>query len=320
MRIDRRRLIAAAAATAPLLGLRPADAAAPFANAPAPAWYRFRLGGFECTVVSDGPLDIRPATMAFVDPDMPRLNGMLRAAHLPTESLPLPQNILVVNTGRQLVLFDTGMGDRSQAFGPATGRMMANLRAAGIDPATIDVVALTHPHIDHAWGLVDRNDRLNFPNARLAVTQADWDFWTDEALLTSPARDFVLHTRTNMLPYRERLLVVRDGAEMVPGIGAIATPGHTVGHVSYVIESDSQRLINMGDVCHHHIVLMRHPDWRVAFDSDPVQGARTRRNFMSRAASSGDLVCGFHFPFPGHGRVARDGEGFLWLPAPLHAG
>jgi glyoxylase-like metal-dependent hydrolase (beta-lactamase superfamily II) len=198
--------------------------------------------------------------------------------------------------------------------------LFANLRAAGIDPGTIDVVALTHPHIDHAWGLVDRNDRLNFPNARLAVTQADWDFWTQESLLASPARDFVLYTRTNMLPYRDRLLPVRDGAEMVPGITAMATPGHTAGHISYVIESEGRRLINLGDVCHHHIVLLRNPGWRVAFDSDPVQGARTRQDVLARAASSGDLLSVFHFPFPGHGHVVREGAGFAWLPAPMHAG
>lgn len=320
MPIDR-RLMLAAAAGAPLLGLRPADAAAPFLNTNAAPFYRFRHGGFECTVVSDGPLVLPP--LSDVLPTGPRadLERLLTAHRMPTDRWIGPQNALVVNTGRHLVLFDTGMGDRSKALGPNNGHLLANLRLAGIDPASIDVVAITHAHIDHCWALVDAQDRLNFPNARVAISMADYEFWTQESLLNDPAaRDFVLYTRTNLLPVRDRLLPVRDGAEVVPGITAMATTGHTAGHHSYVIESEGRRLINMGDVLHHHVLLLRHPEWHNIFDSDRAAGAATRRRVLDMMASSGTQAVMYHFPFPGIGTIARDGQVFTWLPTPMFEG
>ena len=219
---------------------------------------------------------------------------------MPTDRWIGPQNVLVVNTGRHLVLIDTGMGDRSKALGPDNGHLMRNLALAGIDPAAIDVVAITHAHIDHCWGLVDARDRLNFPNARVAIAMSDYEFWTQESLLANPAaRDFVLYTRTNLLPVRDRIIPVRDGAEVVPGITAMATPGHTVGHHSYVIESGGQRLVNVGDVLHHHVLLLRHPEWHNIFDSDKAQGAATRRRILETMSADGTQCVLYHFPVPG---------------------
>jgi glyoxylase-like metal-dependent hydrolase (beta-lactamase superfamily II) len=316
-----RRLMLAAAAAAPLLGLRPADAAAPFLRTSAPPFYRFRLGGFEVTVVSDGPLEL--PTLNVVLPTAPRadLEALLTANRMPVDRWIGPQNALVVNTGRHLVLIDTGMGDRSKALGPNNGHLLANMRAAGIDPASIDVVAITHPHIDHCWALVDARDRLNFPNARVAINLADYEFWTQESLLNdASARDFVLFTRTNLLPVRDRLIAVRDGSEVVPGITAMATGGHTIGHHSYVIESEGRRLINLGDVLHHHVLLLRHPEWHNIFDSDRAAGAATRRRVLEMLARDGTETVLYHFPFPGIGRVGRDAQGFTWLPTPLFEG
>jgi glyoxylase-like metal-dependent hydrolase (beta-lactamase superfamily II) len=240
---------------------------------------------------------------------------------MPTDRWIGPQNALVVNTGRHLVLIDTGMGDRSKALGPDNGKLVANLRLAGIDPAAIDVVAITHAHIDHCWALVDANDRLNFPNARVAIAMSDYEFWTQESLLNDPAaRDFVLYTRTNLLPVRDRLIPVRDGAEVVPGITAMATAGHTVGHHSYVIESGGRRLVNLGDVLHHHVLLLRHPEWHNIFDSDRAAGAATRRRVLETLSADGTQAVAYHFPFPGIGTFARDSQGFVWLPTPMHEG
>lgn len=256
-------------------------------------------------------------------PTAPRadLEGLLRANRMPVDRWIGPQNAVVANTGRHLVLIDTGMGDRSKALGPNNGHLLANMRLAGIDPAAIDVVAITHPHIDHCWALVDARDRLNFPNARVAINLADYEFWTQEALLNdASARDFVLYTRTNLLPVRDRLIAVRDGSEVVPGITAMATGGHTIGHHSFVIESDGQRLINLGDVLHHHVLLLRHPEWHNIFDSDRAAGAATRRRMLELLSREGTRAAVYHFPFPGLGRFARDTQGFVWLPAPLFEG
>jgi glyoxylase-like metal-dependent hydrolase (beta-lactamase superfamily II) len=315
--MDRRSLLTAIAA-APLLGIRAADAAAPLLNSTAPPFYRFKLGTFEVTVVSDGPLVLPTLDVVLPEAPKPELERLLRANRMPTDRWTGPQNAVVVNTGRHLVLFDTGMGDRSKALGPHCGQLVRNMRAAGLDPASIDVVAITHAHIDHCWGLVDSQDRLVFPNARVAISQADFDFWTQESLLNTPDRDFVLYTRTNLLPVRDRLIPVRDGAEVVPGVTAMATTGHTVGHHSYVIESEGRRLINIGDVVHHHVLLLTHPEWHNIFDSDRAAGAATRRRVLEQLARDGTPAQFYHFPFPGVGTVAKDGERFVWLPAPMH--
>jgi glyoxylase-like metal-dependent hydrolase (beta-lactamase superfamily II) len=314
-----RRLLMAAAASAPLLGLRQADAAAPFLNTTSAPWYRFKHGTFEVTVVSDGPLVLPTLDVVLETAPKADLQRILTANRMPTNSWTGPQNAMVVNTGRHLVLFDTGMGDRSKALGPNNGKLVANLRAAGIDPATIDVVAITHAHIDHCWALVDKDDKLNFPNARVAISQLDFDFWTQESLLNDPsARDFVLYTRTNLLPVRDRLIPVRDGSEVVPGIKAMSTAGHTIGHTSYVVESEGRALINTGDVLHHHVLLLQHPEWHNIFDSDKAAGAATRRRVLETLAESGTLAQFYHFPFPGVGTIAKDGNRFVYLPAPLH--
>lgn len=313
-----RRLMLAAAAAAPLLGIRPADAAAPFLNTNVPPWYRFKLGGFEVTVVSDGPLVLPGLQVVLENAPKAELDRLLAENRMQGDPWIGPQNALIVNTGRHLVLIDTGMGDRSKVLGPNNGHLLANMRLAGIDPTTIDVVAITHAHIDHCWALVDARDRLNFPNARVAISMADYDFWTQESLLANPAaRDFVLYTRTNLLPVRDRLIPVRDGSEVVPGITAMATAGHTVGHHSYVIESEGKRLINVGDVFHHHVLLLQHPEWHNIFDSDKAAGAATRRRVAEMLASSGTMTAMYHFPYPGIGTIAKHGQGFVWLPAPM---
>lgn len=320
MHINRRMLLAAAA-SAPLLGIRPADAAAPFLNTPAPAFYRFRHGTFEITMVSDGPLVLPTLDVVLETAPKADVERILRANRMATDRWIGPQNVLIVNTGRHLVLIDTGMGDRSKALGPNNGKLIENMKLAGIDPAQIDVVAITHAHIDHCWALVDKDDRLNFPNARVAISQADFDFWTQESLLRDPAaRDFVLYTRTNLLPVRDRLIQVRDGSEVVPGISAMATTGHTVGHHSYVIESEGRRMINVGDVLHHHVLLLQNPQWHNIFDSDKAAGAATRRRVLEMLANDGTRAAFYHFPWPGVGTIARDRDGFVWLPEPMFEG
>jgi glyoxylase-like metal-dependent hydrolase (beta-lactamase superfamily II) len=114
--------------------------------------------------------------------------------------------------------------------------------------------------------------------------------------------------------------MVRDGAEVVPGITAMATRGHTVGHHSYVIESEGRRLINVGDVLHHHVLLLRHPEWHNIFDSDRAAGATTRRRVLEQLSNDGTLAALYHFPFPGIGTIARDGPHFVWLPSPMFEG
>ncbi len=308
-----------------LLGLPAlASAAAPPLGTQAPAWYRFRIGSFEATVVSDGHLPLGKPSDGFPTAPPQEMSQVLQDAFLPSELVVLEQNVLVVNTGSQLVLFDTGMGesmgDASRMFGPTTGRMAANLRAAGIDPARIDMVVLTHAHCDHCWGLVDAQGAKVFPNAQVALHEADLNFWTDDANKRGPAfmEVFIEGARRNLNPYRDRMVMLRDEQPVLPGIIALHTPGHTVGHTTFAITSGGQTVVNWGDLAHHHAIMLRHPGWEFAYDTDAAQSARSRTRMLDRLATDRHAVLSYHFPWPGLGNIARQGNAFAWVAAPMN--
>ena len=322
--ISRRGLIGAAAASvaaSQLPGL-PAMAAAPFRNDLAPAWHRFRWGEFEATVISDGYLPLGKPQDSFVGPGAGQIPAMLTNEFLDPNAATLEQNALVLNTGRHLVLFDTGMGESmgaaSKMFGPTTGRLLANMRAAGIQPEQIDYVIATHAHCDHIWALVDADGKRVFPNAQVAINEADAKFWTDDANKKGPdfMVPFIDGAKKNLGAYRDRMVMVKDGQEVIPGVTAVFTPGHTVGHTVYMITSQGRTLVNTGDLAHHQILLLRHPMMEFAFDSDPKQSAQTRSRMLDRLAADKHQVLSYHFPWPGLGHVRREGEGYAWVQVP----
>ncbi len=327
MSLSRRALMGSAAASA-MLPVLPglAEAAAPMRNQGPPGWYRFRIGTFEATVITDGALPLGPPAGAFPVSPPAEMEALLRANFMPTNITVLEQNALVVNTGRQLILFDTGMGTSMgptitrQFGGPNSGRLLANLRAAGIQPAQIDIVAITHAHCDHCWGLVDARGNKVFPNAQVAISEADLRFWTDDANRRGAAfmPAFVDGAKKNLAPYRNRMIMVRDGQEIAPGVSAIHTPGHTVGHHVFTITSGGQTVVNTGDLAHHHVFLLRRPLWQFAFDTDAAQSAQTRARMLDRFATDRTSILSYHFPWPGLGNVAREGDGFAWVPTAMN--
>lgn len=325
--LSRRGLLGAAAGlpllpTVALPGT--AQAAAPFRNQLPPAWHRFRLGEFEVTIVSDGALPLGNPVPAFPASPPEEIRGLLTANFLDPAAATLEQNVLVLNTGRQLILFDTGMGESmgaaSRMFGPTTGRLLDNLRAAGIDPAQIDLVVLTHAHCDHCWALVDASGEKNFPNAQVALSEADLQFWTDDANKRGPEFmvPFIDGAKKNLAAYRDRMVMVRDGQPVAPGVTAMAAPGHTVGHTVYAISSGNQVMVNTGDLAHHQVLLLKRPAWEFAYDTDPKLSARTRIRMLDRLATDRHAVLSYHFPWPGLGHVARDGDAYAWVPAPVN--
>jgi len=310
---SRRNLLLGAAAGA-LTMPRLAGAKAPLLNTQVPAYYRFKLGAFELTVVSDGPLPIgEPNPELFVGVTKDQIDRALTDNFIPIDNVVLEQNALIVNTGDKLVLLDAGMG-ASKMFGDATGRLLDNIRAAGIDPKDIDAVALTHAHPDHCWGLTSAAGERAFPNAQIYMTQSDLEFWTDEGKRGVPfVGGMIDPTRAALLPNRDRMVFVKDGQEFLPGIQAMAAPGHTVGHVVFMIASQGKTICNSADIVHHHVLIVENAKIEVAFDTDPKQGAATRIRILDMLAAQRIPLLAYHFPWPGIGYVAKRGDGYRYV-------
>jgi glyoxylase-like metal-dependent hydrolase (beta-lactamase superfamily II) len=310
----------AGAATLSGLPLSPSHARAPFAADQTPYFYRFMHGKAQATVISDGILPLGEPSGTFLGTSKEEIGKMLTDNFLSPTNVVLEQNILVLNTGDRLVLFDTGMGT-SQMFGPTPGKMLVNLKAAGIDPKDIDAVVATHAHCDHVWGIMADDGSRVFPNAQIYISQADFDYWTDEAKLAlkDPAfmKAFVEGARKNLLPNRDRIVFIKDGQEFLPGIQAISAPGHTVGHTVYMLTSDGKSLAVIGDLTHHQVLLLEKPRIEFAFDTDPKQSANTRVRLLDMLAANRIPLIAYHFPWPGMGHVAKQGEGFRFYPSPM---
>ncbi len=322
--ISRRQALlgTAAAAGAAALGGAPLPAfgKAPFAKDQVPYFYRFMHGKMQATVVSDGILPLGEPSASFLGTSKEEVAKLLTDNFLSPTNVVLEQNALVINTGDKLVLFDTGMGS-STMFGPTTGKLLASLKAAGIDPKDIDAVVATHAHCDHVWGIMADDGGRHFPNAQIYISQADFDFWTDEAKLNvkDPAymKPFVEGARKNLLPNRDRMIYVKDGQEFLPGIQAMAAPGHTVGHTIYMVTSDGKTLAVIGDLTHHQVLLVEKPRIEFAYDTDSKQSANTRVRVLDMLAANRIPLIAYHFPWPGVGHVAKHGDGFRYFPAPL---
>src|SRR5258705_8258980 len=279
-------------------------------------FYRFGLGDAEVTVVSDGPLPLGPPKGTFVGVPDDEVKKMLSDNFLSPENVVLEQNSPIVNMGDKLVLFDTGMGT-SKAFGPTTGRQQKSMAEAGIKPEDIDAVVLSHAHIDHIGGIVGTDDKPLFPNAQYYIAQSDFDFWTDEGKMGSPLKDFVVHARKNLMPVRDRLVFFKDGQEFLPGVQAIAAPGHTVGHTIFMVTSAGKSLALLVHLSHHAVLLLEKPRMEFSYDTDPKQAAASRVRLLEMLAANKTPVMSYHFAWPGYGHVAKAGEGFHYYPEPM---
>ena len=289
---------------------------APQLGTQVPGFYRFKVGDAEVSVVSDGALALGDPKGTFTGVPEEELRKMLSDNFLPPNNVMLEQNSPVVNTGSKLVLFDTGLGT-TKGFGPSTGRQQKSLRAAGIKPEDIDAVVFSHAHPDHVGGVIGANGKPLFPNAQFYIAQSDLDFWTDQGKLNGPLKDFIGVARNNLLPVRNRIVFYKDGQEFLPGIQALAAPGHTVGHTIFMITSGGKSLAYLADLSHHPILLLEKPRMEFSYDTDPKQAADTRVKMLDMLAANKIAVLAYHYPWPGVGHVVKSGEGFHYIPEPM---
>ena len=310
----RRTFLAGSALAAVSASGDPAAAAAPSADKETPGIYRYRIGTFELTALYDG-IWYRPINDAFIrNAPFAEVEHALADAFMPADKLATPFTTLIVNTGKKLVLLDTGTGGQ---IAPSAGVLRDNLAAAGIDPKAVDQIVISHFHPDHINGIKDKDNDLVFPNAEILVPAAEWAFWMDDANMNAAEGALKLTFRNQRRIFADiakQVARFEPGAEVAPGVVTLPAPGHTPGHTVFAIHSGDQSLMVLSDTAQHPAVFARHPDWQAAFDIDGDAAVATRKKLFDRAAADRMLVTGYHFPFPACGHLIKTATGYEHVP------
>lgn len=315
LNVNRRAVVAGAAAQS-IFGLvgafQPAFAAAPMLGVKRPQVYRFKLGAFEITNILDGVVQ-RPGPHPIFGQNQSEeaVQKFARAHRLPSTRLENPYTVTLVNTGKELIVFDTGNGEARR--GKGRGNLRTLLPLAGYTPEQIDVVVITHGHPDHIGGLME-NGQPAFPNARYVFGAVEFDYW--KAGKDIPERR--VKNREQFLkvavPLAEKATFLNPGQDVVTGIQAIDAFGHSPGMLAFHIESQGSRLLLFADVTNHYIMSLMRPEWHVLFDHDKEKAVATRKRILTQIAEERIPAIGYHMPFPAVGFVERSSDSFRWVP------
>ncbi len=292
---------------------QPAPAAPP---AQAPGFYRFRVGSLVATTIWDGfAVRQNPGTGWVVNADTPTVEAALRDALLPTDRIANPYIVTFLQTPQGLVMFDSGTGGQ---LVPTSGGMLANMAAAGLDPARVTHILVSHFHGDHITGLTTAQNEPVFGNAQVFVPEVEWAFWSDtanEGRAPAAQRGTIANTARRFGPYGPRVARFAAGAELLPGVRAVAAYGHTPGHTEFNVSDGADQLFVTADAASRPELFLRNPGWASVFDIDGATAAATRRALFGRIADERAMMTAYHFPFPAFGRVQRVGKGFRFAPA-----
>ena len=305
---------AAAVCTLAFLCGSSALAGAPQLKTQAPGWYRMMLGNFEITALNDGtfPMDL-VKLLAHITPK--QLDEDLSRSFL-TNPVEASVNGFLINTGTKLVLVDTGAGT---FFGPTVGKLVTNLEASGYRPEQVDEIYITHMHSDHIGGLI-KDGKMTFPNAVVRAAEQESDYWLSKAKMAAApasAKDSFANAQQALGPYvaAGRFKPFSGDVELVPGIRAAATPGHTPGHTLYIVESGGEKLLLWGDLMHAAAAQFPDPSVSLQFDMDLPAAAAQRKKVFADAAAHRYWVGGAHLPFPGIGHLRTNGSGYTFVHA-----
>lgn len=289
-------------------------AAAPIGNA---GHYRFQVGNIAATVLSDGIIGGPPKVYAGDAPET-ELEEVLRRAFLPTDFMTLNLNTLLLEIDGRRVLLEAGAGT---TMGPNGGRLFDNLQAIGLSPEDIDLIVISHTHPDHVGNLRTADDGRTFPRAQVMAPRADWAFFVegepDLSYMPVPSdfrQRFAANIKQSVRPFARDIELYEAGAEILPGLTTIAAHGHTPGMAAFLVHSGDDQLLLTADLAYHPVVNIDRP-WRPGPDRDQEAAAQARRRIFDQAAADRMLVLGFHYPFPGLGRILRTDTGYSWVPA-----
>lgn len=317
--LSRRNLVTSAAFAAALgLGGRLALAPALSQQTPPPAkgFHKYKVGSIEVTALYDGIWE-KPHDPAFVkNASVAETKEALTKAGLPADFVSIPLTVLVLTVGGRHIMVDSGSGGGQ--WQPTAGRLHANLAAAGIDPGQIKTILISHFHPDHIFGLLEKGtNKPVFPDAELVVTAAEYKWWTEPGRIEKlpEARKELGQRIQAAFPTWKNFTLIDGEKEVAPGIQLVNAPGHTPGHAAYLVTSGNQQLMVSNDTAYVPALLAPHPDWQGAYDQDGPLAVTTRRALLDRVIADKMLVCGAHFPFPGAGQFAKDGNAYAFVPA-----
>ena len=287
-----------------------------------PLFHRFSVGAIECISFSDGVSRAPQSPHPTIAPEADKadVDAALTDRFLPTDRTAMYFNVLHIKTAQASVLVDAGSG---LLMGPNTGKLEANMAAAGVSLDSITHVILSHAHLDHLGGLMTPDNTPRFANARLVVNRAEHDFWTGAApdlsglrLPDENKKFFVKLAADTFAAFKGKLDLVAPGDHVLDGIELLDAKGHTPGHMAIALHDGDASLMHFVDCAHHFLLNLIRPEWTVVYDADPAQAVVTRRKLFDRAAADRMNVMGYHMPLPGLGNLRRASNGYEWVQRP----
>lgn len=272
-------------------------------------FYYFKVGDFECYCINDGGLDYKPE-LFFKNVPKEKVEKVLSERNLPIDSIYTPYTHLLVKTKKHLVLVDMGAGKVL----PNNGKLPHTMKSAGIEPADIDTIIITHAHPDHIGGTLDDKGKPIYSNARYYIWKDEWDFWFSDVAFEKTDEFFINTAREQLSPIKDRMNFLEKESEILPGVSIIAAPGHTPGHIVVSFSSDNKYLCYTSDTVLYPLHL-EYPDWLSVYDILPDKAEISKRKIFNLVADRKALVIGQHFvPFPSLGSVVKKENGWLFQP------
>ena len=278
---------------------------------PPKGFVTYKVGSAEITAMYDGIWEKAHDPAFIANASVDDVKAAMVKAGLPADFVSIPVTVVVVKNGGKTILCDSGTGGQVPVY--TAGKLMTNMKAAGIDPAKIDAILVSHFHPDHIFGLMEKDtNKPVYANTEIIVSDVEYKFWTDPSVIDRlpEARKGLARRIQAVFPTWKNIRQVEGEPEVAPGIRFVSAPGHTPGHRAFHLSSGSSQLMISNDTAYTPALVMAHPEWHGQYDQDANLAEASRRKLLDRVIADKMMICGYHFPFPGAGTVQKDGAGY----------